>query len=498
LNKIIIEKTKDAIQSIVPVALIILAISIFVGTPGSDLLEFGIGAIMLIAGLILFSLGAETAMMAIAEKIGSHITTKRKIGILVVIGFIIGFLITVAEPDLWVLAEQFVAIPSLSLIFFVAIGVGVFLVISLLRITFQIKMSLVIMISYGILFLIAFFVPAEFVPVAFDSGGVTTGPITVPFIIALGLGVSSVRGDSNSREDSFGLVGICSIGPILAVLILGLFHNPSYSNVSESLSIWGYLLKYTGEIALALVPFLLFFLIFQFFVFKLPKRKAIRILIGFLYTFVGLVLFLAGANAGFLSIGSHLGYAIASMEHNYLLIPIGMLFGFTIVVAEPAVTVLTHQVEEMSSGAIPRRVMNISLSIGVSLAVGLACLRVWTGISIWYIILPGYLIAILLTLFVPQFFTAIAFDSGGSASGAMTATFLVPFATGAASALGSNVLTDAFGLVALVALAPLVTIQLLGLIYKTKGRKTGKTEDVGEDEIITISEVHDETANDNH
>jgi hypothetical protein len=498
LNKILVEKLKESLRSIVPVALIIFAISLFLGVPGKDLLEFGIGTVLLIAGLILFSLGAETAMMTIAEKIGALITRKRKLTLMIVVALIIGFLITIAEPDLWVLAEQFVAIPSLTLILFVALGVGIFLVIALLRITFQIKLTIVVAIGYALIFIIAIFVPNQFIPVAFDSGGVTTGPITVPFIMALGLGVASARGTHKSREDSFGLVGLCSIGPILTVLILGLFHDPSYADESTSLSIFSYLLQFTWEIGLALLPFLFFFFIFQVFGLRLSKRNVFRILIGFLYTHVGLVLFLTGANAGLLSIGSYLGGAIASLEYNFLLIPIGMLFGFTIVVAEPAVTVLTHQVEEVTSGAIPRRVMNIALSVGVSVAVGLACLRVLTGISIWYIILPGYLLAIIISFFVPQIFMAIAFDSGGSASGAMTATFLVPFATGAAAALGSNILTDAFGLVALVALAPLVTIQLLGLIYKLKGRKITKVEEIAEDEIINLNEVQDETPSDHN
>jgi len=497
LNKILFEKLKESLRSIVPVALIIFVISLFLKVPGKDLLEFGIGTVLLVAGLILFGLGAETSMMAIAEKIGGVITKKRKLTLLIVVALLIGFLITIAEPDLWVLAEQFVAIPSLTLILFVALGVGVFLVIALLRITFQIKLTIVVAISYAIVFLIAIFVPNQFVPVAYDSGGVTTGPITVPFIMALGLGVASARGSHKSREDSFGLVGLCSIGPIMAVLIMGLIFDPSYTDNASSLNFFGYLLKFTGEISLALLPLLLFFIIFQIFGFRLSKREVIRILIGFLYTLIGLVLFLTGANAGLLSIGSYLGGAIASLEHNYLLIPIGMLFGFTIVVAEPAVTVLTHQVEDVTSGAIPRKVMNVALSIGVSIAVGLACLRVLTGISIWYIILPGYLFAIIISFFVPQIFMAIAFDSGGSASGAMTATFLVPFATGAASALGSNILTDAFGLVALVALAPLVTIQLLGLIYKLKGRKFKKEEAIAEDEIINLNEVQNETPNNN-
>ncbi|MDD4000789.1 MAG: DUF1538 family protein, partial [Bacilli bacterium] len=342
---------------------------------------------------------------------------------------------------------------------------------------------------YGLIFLIAIFIDGSFVPVAFDSGGVTTGPITVPFILALGYGVASAIGDKNAEEDSFGLVGICSIGPIMAVSILALFSEPTVDHTSEILDIGGYFIKYLLEIAIALLPFVLFFIIFQIFVFKLNKKRVLKILIGFLLTYIGLVLFLVGANSGFLPIGDFLGREVAKLDNNWLLIIFGMLFGFTIVVAEPAITVLTHQVEDVTSGAIPRRVMNITLSIGVSIAVGLACVRVLYEVSIWWIIVPGYLIALLISLFVPGLFTSVAFDSGGASSGAMTATFLVPFAVGATRQLGHDELKYGFGLVAFVALAPLLTIQILGLIYKFKGKNFRKIEAAEEDEIINLDEV---------
>lgn len=487
MNKVIKDKLKDSLQSILPVAGIIFVISIIFKIDGKYLLKFGISTVLLIIGFIMFNIGAENSMMMISEKIGAFIAKRKSLTLLVAIAFIIGFLVTVAEPDLWVLAEQFTAIKPLILIGAVAFGVGMFLVIALLRIVFKIKMSTLLIISYGLVFLVAIFIDGSFVPVAFDSGGVTTGPITVPFILALGYGLSIGRGDKEAEENSFGLVGICSIGPILAVAILALFSEPNVDHTSKILSFGGYFLQYMWELLIALVPFILFFVIFQIFEFKLNKKKVIKIIIGFFLTYIGLVLFLVGANFGFLPIGQFLGSKIALIDNNWLLIIVGMFFGFTIVVAEPAVTVLTHQVEDVTSGTIPRKIMNIALSIGVSVAVGLACLRVLYEINIWWILVPGYLFALVISLFVPGLFTSIAFDSGGSASGAMTATFLVPFAIGAARALEHDELKYAFGLVAFVALAPLLTIQILGLIYKLKSEKAKKEKQ--EDEIIDLKEV---------
>ena len=492
MNKVMKDKLKDSLQGILPVAAIIFIISLFFyftdkNIQGEDLFQFGIGTLLLIVGFIIFNIGAENSMMAISEKIGGYLAKRKSLTLLIAIAFIIGFLITVAEPDLWVLAEQFTAVKPFVLIVVVAFGVGIFLVLALLRIAFKIKMSTLLIVSYGVVFLVAIFIDSSFVQVAFDSGGVTTGPITVPFILALGYGLSVGRGDREADENSFGLVGICSISPILAVSVLALFSKPDAIHTSEIAGFGSYLLRYLFEILVAISPFVVFFALFQIFVFKLNKKKVIKILIGFLLTYIGLVLFLVGANYGYLPIGDKLGREIALSEHNWVLIIVGMFFGFTIVVAEPAVTVLTHQVENVTSGAIPRKVMNFSLSVGVAVAVGLACLRILYEISIWWIIVPGYLLALVITLFVPGIFTSIAFDSGGSASGAMTATFLVPFAIGAARALEHDELKYAFGLVAFVALAPLLTIQILGLIYKLKGKKARR--DKEEDEIIDLKEV---------
>ncbi|MCK9471542.1 MAG: DUF1538 domain-containing protein [Bacilli bacterium] len=502
MNKILVEKIKESIQAVLPLTVVVLIVLFLLKVPTAEILEFSLGAFMLIVGLVIFGLGANESMMFIAEEIGSYITKKRTIILLIIVGLAIGFLITISEPSLWVLGDQFNAvIPRLTLIFSISIGVAIFLVIALLRIVFQVRLNILLTVAFTLLFILAAFIPAEFIPVAFDSGGVTTGPMAVPFIISLGLGVVSTSTNGNTKEDSFGMVGIASIGPILTVFILGLiFKTGSVSSGEAEVTknIFGYFIQYIGDMGIAILPFVLFFAIFQIFAFKLKKKRVLRILMGFFLTYIGLVIFLSGASVGFMSVGSFLGKTIAGFESGWWLILAGLVFGFVIVSAEPSVVVLVYQVEEVTDGRVPKKVMMPAMAIGVSIAIGLAMLRIVFDISIWYILLPGYIIALVLTFIVPKMFTAIAFDSGGAVSGALTSTFLVPFALGAASVIYENhadtqsmVLKNAFGLVAFVALAPLVTIQVLGLIFKVKSDRKNKHEvrDTSEDEIIELEEV---------
>ena len=369
------------------------------------------------------------------------------------------------------------------LIITVAVGVGIFLLIALLRMLLGIPLRTLLVGFYVLVFVLAMLVPKEFLAVAFDSGGVTTGPMTVPFIMALGVGVSAIRSDKHSANDSFGLVALCSIGPILAVLILGLIYHPdsagytpvSVPDVADSKALARLFAvefpTYLKEIAVSLLPIAAFFLIFNFAAMHLKKKQLIRIGVGLLYTYVGLVIFLTGVNVGFMPAGNYLGSVLAALPYRWIIVPIGMLIGYFIVMAEPAVYVLMRQVEELTDGAISGSAMKHSLSIGVAVSVGLAMLRVLTGISIFWLLIPGYAIAITLSFFVPKLFTAIAFDSGGVASGPMTATFLLPFAMGACSAVGGNIVQDAFGVVAMVAMTPLITIQGLGVLYRIRSRR---------------------------
>lgn len=481
MNQKLAEKIRESLQSVLPITAIVLLLHFtIVPMPIGTLALFLVGSVLLILGMGLFSLGADIAMMPMGETVGANLTKSKKLGLLIGIALVMGITITIAEPDLQVLAEQVASVPNIILVLSVAVGVGVFLVIALLRIIFQIKLSFILIVFYVATFILAAFVPADFLPVAFDSGGVTTGPITVPFILALGIGVAAVRGGKNAQSDSFGLVALCSVGPILAVMLLGMFFNatssvpkevivPTINSVPQLMSEFGNGFPfYFKEVAIAISPIIVFFAIFQTLFLKLPKTQLLKMGVGIGYTFFGLVLFLTGVNIGFLPIGNFIGGQIASLDYSWILVPIGMLMGFFVVMAEPAVHVLNRQVEEITVGAISKRSMLLSLAIGVAISVGLSMVRVLTGLHVLYFLVPGYAIAIVLTFFVPKMFTAIAFDSGGVASGPMTATFLLPFAMGASYALGGNIMTDAFGIVAMVAMTPLITIQMLGLWYRIK------------------------------
>lgn len=509
MNKILREKINEAFTAVLPITAIVLALSILlVPMSVGTIIMFLMGAFLLIVGMGFFTLGADMAMIPMGEGVGIQLTKSKKLWLVVLVLFFLGFIITVAEPDLQVLAQQVTSIPNGILIFTVAAGVGLFLVLAMLRILFRINLSRMLIVLYIMVFLLSFFVPRDFIAVAFDSGGVTTGPITVPFILALGIGLATIRSDKGSQDDSFGLVALCSIGPILAVMILGIVYNPQdagYTRVVipyvetmpdvmhefiEELPAFFY------EVLAALLPICIFFIIFQLVFKRFKKRQLGRMVVGIVYTLIGLVLFLTGVNVGFIPVGTLLGSDLAASAHKWLLIPLGMLIGYFIVAAEPAVHVLNKQVEEVSSGAIPHQAMNLCLSVGVSVSVGLAMIRVLTGISIYWFLIPGYIIALLLTFKVPKIFVGISFDSGGVVSGPMTATFLLPLAIGACEAAGGNVLTDAFGCVAMVAMTPLIAVQLMGFMYDKKMKAALQVEEGGLEDTGEIFEYDEEESGD--
>lgn len=428
LYKKIEEKSKEALSAVLPIVLLVLLISFtIVPIPVGTLSQFILGSVFVIIGMIFFNLGAEMSMSEMGERIGGSLVKTKKLWLIILVGFLLGVIITISEPDLQVLANQVPSIPNIVLILAVAVGVGVFLVIALLRILFSMALPPLLIFFYAIVFILAFKVPTDFLGVAFDSGGVTTGPMTVPFIMALGVGIAANRNDKHAEDDSFGLVALCSIGPILAVLILSLVYSTSSSvsdsvvyNISTSIDLSKVFMTslptYLKEMCISLLPILIFFEIFQFTFLKISKQAHLKICIGLLYTYIGLVLFLTGANIGFMPAGNYLGEALASLNHNWIIVPIGMIMGYMIVKAEPAVYVLMHQVEEITDGHIKGVAMSKSLSIGVSISVGLSLIRVLYNIPIMYLLIPGYSVAIILSFFVPKIFTAIAFDSGGVAS----------------------------------------------------------------------------------
>lgn len=489
LGKILWGKIRESIQSVLPITALVIILAFFVaGIDAGTIMLFFTGAALLVLGLSLFTFGADIAMMPIGDSVGRYLGKRKKKRMLLAvlaIACVIGFVITVAEPDLHVLARQLSPDESVNytLLLAVALGVGIFLAVSVIRLFLKIKLRYIILVCYLLVFLLgALVVPGEFIAAAFDSGGVTTGPITVPFLMAFGIGMAASRGSKHAEEDSFGTIALCSIGPILAVMILGTAGvvQTSYSHTediaitgaAQVLGMFGAGFRQTfGEVGLALGAIIVVFVLFQIFALRLPRKEIFKIVAGFLMTYIGLTVFLTGVNVGFMPMGKLLGAELASMSHNWILVPIGMVIGFLIVLAEPAIYVLNKQVEQISGGAISRRMMLVSLTAGVSLAVGLAMVRVLTGISIWWFLVPCYGLSLVLMFRTPPLLTGIAFDSGGVASGPMTATFLLPFAMGACIALGGNVLADAFGLVAFVAMMPIMTIQLLGAVYRMKIKK---------------------------
>lgn len=492
-------KIKEAACSVLPIILMVAALCFTVLPVQADvLLSFLVGAVLVVVGTGLFSLGAEASMVPIGAKLGAALTKTKKLWLILPLAFVLGFAVTVAEPDLQVLAQTVPHINSAVLLITVGVGVGLFLAVCMLRILTGLRLRYLLLGCYAVIFVLAAFSSPDFLCVAFDSGGVTTGPMTVPFILALGVGVANIRSDRSAKADSFGLVALCSVGPILAVLILGLFYNGSSTVAAgQALSFAttadlgrAYLLalpKYLGEMALALLPIIVIFLLFAAFVLHLSKRRFLKILVGLLYTYLGLVLFLTGVNVGFAALGAVLGELLITQELKLFGVVLAAAFGWFIISAEPAVGVLETQIEEVSAGSIPGAAIKYSLSAAVALAFGLSMLRVVTGISLLWFLVPGYAAALLLSFFVPDIYTAIAFDSGGVASGPMTATFMLQFMIGACGALGGNILQDAFGIVALVALMPLISIQIVGLIFERKGKAAAK-QPYGDLDIIELWE----------
>ena len=471
-------KIVEALISALPITAIVYILSL---TPLFDmsaveLLTFSVGAVLLVLGIGLFNLGADLAMTPMGTHVGAGLSRQKKLGLLLGVCFVLGMLITIAEPDLQVLANQVSAVMNGTLLIYaVGVGVGAFLMVAILRIVFKKALSNILMLFYMLLFAMALMLVVSgnesLLPLGFDSGGVTTGPITVPFLMALCVGISSVLGDRRSKENSFGMVALCSVGPILAVLLLGIFSRsdmvyqvPDYSVDTDILGAYLHALGHTArEVAIALGMIVAFFLVCQLIFLKLPVKRLVKIGIGVIFTYIGLVIFLTGVNVGFMPIGYKLGVALGQGSNSFLVL-FGLVVGVLVVMAEPAIHVLNSQVEEVTGGLVTKKSMLLGLCIGVGASIALSMIRIIYDFSLVYYVIPGYFISLALSLFVPPVYTAIAFDSGGVASGPMTSGFILPLATGVCVTLQGEaaVLRDAFGVVALVAMTPLITIQLLG------------------------------------
>jgi hypothetical protein len=497
MRKLLKEKTMESFAAVLPITLIVLFISIlWVPMPIGTLTMFLTGAILLIIGMGVFTLGVDMSILPMGHGIGEHFWHMKNLAFVFLLCFAMGTAITVAEPDLQIYASKVTFIPNFVVVGSAAVGVGLFVVASFVRVLLHVSLARILIISYSLLFLLSLFVPTEFFLFAFDSGGVTTGPVTVPFILAVGLGIASMRERKDALDDNFGMIALCGIGPVFTVMLLGLFYDPAGAvpyvfKIREVETTRDILNEYMSnlpiflfDVTVAILPVACAFIIFQALTRKFGKRQVVKTAVGFGFTFLGLVMFLIGVNVGFLPMGNIIGAEIAKMEFKWMLVPIGMAVGFFIAMAEPSVHFLYHQIEEVSEGAIRARSVQIGISISIAVSLGLAMVRVLTGISLYWFLAPGYAAALALTFFTPRMFVGIGFDSGGVACGPMTSMFVMPFAMGASEAFGGNVLSDAFGVVAMAAMTPLITLQVFGLSYGRKKKRTTPAEPAASFESI--------------
>ncbi|WP_163194678.1 DUF1538 domain-containing protein [Clostridium thermarum] len=484
------QKIREVLSSVLPITIIVLIFNFTLVPLGLPILvRFLIGTLFVILGLSIFLIGVDIGVTPLGSLIGSSLTKSNKLWIVAVSGLVLGFFTSIAEPGLLVLANQVSAvtlggISSTGILVVVSVGLAIFLAFGFIRVVYNIPLYKILTVTYAIILVMALFTSPEFLAIAFDASGATTGVLAVPFILALSLGISAMKKDSKSSEkDSFGLVAIASIGAIMSVLLLNIISKGSGYNDSLqfsttlSQSIIAPFIEYIPSVAkesfISILPLLVIFLVFQKISFKLEKRAFNKIIKGFIYTFVGLLIFLVGVNAGFMDVGSTIGYSLASMDNKWYVIIVGFVLGFVTILAEPAVYVLTHQIEDVTSGYVKRIAVLIPLALGVGLAVGLSIIRILVHeIQLWHYLLPGYIIAIAMTYFVPKLFVGIAFDAGGVATGPMTATFILAFTQGVAESIEwASVLRDGFGMISIVALTPIITLQILGFIFKVKSKK---------------------------
>lgn len=490
--KVWVNSMKEVLRTVAPIVTLVLFLHFtFVPLETDLLIRFLLGTVLIIFGLSFFLLGVEKGVTPFGVLIGEKTSSSNRISMVVCVGMVLGLMITIAEPDLHILADQVSAVTGGAigkwlLVILVSLGISILLTVGLLRIVYSFPLYLLLTGLYGVILILSFFVSPEFLAIAFDSSGATTGAMTVPFILSLSFGISALKKNGKASEkDSFGLVGTASTGAILAVLLLNIVRRTALSTtiieqngaIGQTVGdIFGDQLSHLWqETAIALLPLVALFIIGQLGPLRVKKRAFIRILVGFLYTFIGLVLFLVGVNAGFMDVGRQIGSVLAGRDSPSLLLVFGFALGFVTILAEPAVHVLTERITEVTSGSVPRRAVLAALSIGVGLSVALSVMRILIpGLQLWHILLPGYLLAIVLSFLGPKLFVGMAFDAGGVASGPMTATFILAFAQGAAERIATaDVLVDGFGVIALVAMTPVVTLQILGFIYRSKTKKGG-------------------------
>ncbi|MBE5736734.1 MAG: DUF1538 domain-containing protein [Clostridiales bacterium] len=474
------DKLKESAISILPFFGIILVLYfIFLPFNIFSLLSIIVATMLMILGMSMFNIGVDMSTMKMGGYVGSHLSRSRKLSFMCILSFVLGFMVTIAEPDLMVLAEQVPGLNKWIVLITVSLGTGIFLLLSTLRTIFRWSIKTILILSYMIALTLCIFAPSEFLPLSFDAIGVTTGAVSVPFIMAFGLGICAVRSGKNNQEDGFGLIALASIGPVIALLIVSLFlkSNAGSSvdqeviNVITNGSDWGHvvgdsILSYLLEVFKVILPIFVFFLIYNWIYLKLPKNSLIRISLGLVYCYVGLVIFLTGVSSGYLPIANQLGEAIAGGEAKWVIIPIALGIGAVMVFAEPAVHVLNKQVEDITGGVIRRKTMMIGLSIGVAIAMLLVVLRALLGIDFMFIIVPLVVALVILSYFSPTLFVGIAFDSGGAAAGSLSASFVLPLLIGICNACGLDSMMYGFGTIGIISMIPVIVIEIIGIRYQ--------------------------------
>ena len=494
---VLLHKFKEVLSAVAPVVVLVIILNLtLTPVPGELFVQFIIGAVAIIIGLAILLFGIEIGILPFGENMGSSFVKSNRLWYVILIGFLLGFFVNIAEPDLQVLAAEVSDVMGgyislMTILVTVSIGTGLMLALGVTRIVKSVPLNIVFIIIYGVIAVLSLLSSSDMMAIGFDSSGATTGALTTPLVLALSLGVASMKRDSkSSEEDSFGLVGIMSTGAILSVMILNIFVKtdnivPNLPERSVAAGLFGPFIEAIPiellHVFIALLPLVIMLLIFQKIKFKLHRKTFFGILRGFIYTFVGLVIFLTGVNAGFMNVGNIIGKSLASYENKAVLVGLGFILGLLVILVEPAVYVLTRQIEDVTNGYVKRKTVLVTLSIGVAFAVSLSMLRIAIpGIQLWHYILPGFAISLFLTFFAPKIFVGIAFDSGGVASGPMTATFVLALSQGASDAMEhSNILIDSFGVIAMVAMTPIIALQVLGLIYKVKSKKSEVLADGG-------------------
>jgi len=481
MKDIVMEKVKESALAVLPIGVIILLLHFTIAPlEGNIFAMMFIGMGLLFIGMILFSIGVELSLLPIGEHVGSALIASRKLPLIIGVLFVFGFVVTAAEPDLSVLAKQITTIPQLTLIIGISVGVGLFLVVAVLRILFHWRLGRVLAIAYPLAFIIAIFA-SDYLAIAIDAAAVTTGPVTVPFLLAIGGGFAAVSGSRNAEEDNFGISAICSVGPIMTVLILGIFHGPpdaqggalheaTEHGARQLIHLFGNGLWHSlQEVVMIVIPIVTIFLLFQIIKLKLSRSELRKIFVGILYLVLGLTVFLAGVNHGFMPAATAFGKTIGDLSYNWIIVPIAFVIGAAVLLAEPTAYVLVKRVVDITNGAISKSMMLFGMASGVGLAMCLAMVRILTGISIWWLLIPGYGLSLTLTFLVPNIFVGIGFDAGEVATGAMSAAFVLPFAIGVGTVTGNgSMAVDAFGIVGLATMLPPIIVQLIGLIYSVK------------------------------